>query len=572
MKLRAWMARHVFAIVVLAAMAGLLGVTSKTEGVTVDEPYHVTRGLAYWWTGSANLSWAHPPLSNALAGLPHRSNRDAVDITQVAGYARSDTARLAPAFFKAHWKTVRRGMFASRSMMAALAVAFAAYVYVVCSRELDRRTAQFALAFVALHPFMLGHGKLVTTDAPLTCFLGVALLELIAWLRGGAAWRALSMSLACGAAFATKFSAVYFLPILFCAPALFALTRRGRFQGVGRPRGVLTAAGVVLLAGLVSIAVVNAVYRFEATFMTRDELRAAVVSGDAGSRAFVEELERPASPLARLPASLPIPLPARYVHGLISVADHSDDGHSSWYWGEAGDGGWRSYFPVLLLIKSPTSLLLTLAGALALLVGLRRAPSARSWVLVGYAATVLLSGVASNLNIGVRHVMPLVVPLGVLGGRALALAWERWGSRRVVRWCFAGLAVVHVGGVATGFPDYIGDFNWLVGGRRGGRQLSVVGEDWGQDSLRLRAALRALEVRKLHYVSTASPAFLELKDARIEAHTLRCKKKPAVGSWVAIHETKRVRDEGECYTWLTDRRPDVDIAGHIGLWRTTEDD
>jgi 4-amino-4-deoxy-L-arabinose transferase-like glycosyltransferase len=566
------MARHVFAIVVLAAMAGLLGVTSKTEGVTVDEPYHLTRGLAYWWTGSANLSWAHPPLSNALAGLPHSANPNAVDLTQFSGYARSDTARLAPAFFEAHWDIVRRGMFASRSMMAALALLFAAYVYVVCTRELDRRSAQFALAFVALHPFVLGHGKLVTTDTPLTCFLGVALLELVAWLRGGATWRALSMSLACGAAFATKFSAVYFLPVLICAPVAFALMRRGRFLGVARLRGVLTAAGVVLLAGLVSVGAVNAVYRFEGTLMTLDELRAAVVSGDAGSRAFVEELGRPDSPLAKLPASVPIPLPARYVHGLISVADHSDDGHSSWYWGQAGDGGWRSYFPVLLLIKSPTSLLLTLAASLASLVGLRRAPSARSWVLVGYAATVLLSGVASNLNIGVRHVMPIVVPLSVLGGRALALAWERWGSRGVVRWCFAGLAVLHVGGVATGFPDYIGDFNWLVGGRRGGRQISVVGEDWGQDSLRLRAALRARRVRALYYVNTAAPAFLELKDAGIEPHSLRCKEKPAVGSWVAIHETKRVRDETDCYTWLTDRRPDVDIAGHIGLWRTTKDD
>ena len=56
--------------------------------------------------------------------------------------------------------------------------------------------------------------------------------------------------------------------------------------------------------------------------------------------------------------------------------------------------------------------------------------------------------------------------------------------------------------------------------------------------------------------------FLELNDAG----------RPAAGSWVAIHETKRVRDEADCYTWLTDRRPDVDIPGHIELGRTIRTD
>ena len=57
-----------FGVLLLFAFAGVLSIART--GPTVDEPNHLTRGVALWQTGDPRLSFAHPPLANALTAIP----------------------------------------------------------------------------------------------------------------------------------------------------------------------------------------------------------------------------------------------------------------------------------------------------------------------------------------------------------------------------------------------------------------------------------------------------------------------------------------------------------------------
>jgi hypothetical protein len=95
-------------------------------------------------------------------------------------------------------------------------------------------------------------------------------------------------------------------------------------------------------------------------------------------------------------------------------------------------------------------------------------------------AVYLISAMRSNLNLGLRHVLP-VYPFIFLGiGLAAEYAWRRW--RRVTKIAAAALGAGLAVETLLAFPNYIPFFNAAAGGSRGG--LRILGDsnlDWGQD-------------------------------------------------------------------------------------------
>jgi hypothetical protein len=121
--------------------------------------------------------------------------------------------------------------------------------------------------------------------------------------------------------------------------------------------------------------------------------------------------------------------------------------------------------------------------------------SARSWqrrLTVIFPLVVLLVCMASRIDAGVRHILPIYPPLAVLGGYGAAELVKR-GSRRwmiaagmlLVVWVAADSIVAH--------PDYMAYFNPLASAHPE-NVLCETDLDWGQDVHRLAERLRALGV------------------------------------------------------------------------------
>ena len=138
----------------------------------------------------------------------------------------------------------------------------------------------------------------------------------------------------------------------------------------------------------------------------------------------------------------------------------------------------------------------------------------RAWAIVCLLVPVIVYGVsaiATNLNLGVRHVLPLYPFLFV------ALGIGVW--RMMCRWAPLGglLALALLLGLvvesAMAWPNYIAFFNTPSGGSRGGvKLLSDSNLDWGQDLPLLRDWQEENPTRKLYlcYFGTADPRFYKL--------------------------------------------------------------
>jgi hypothetical protein len=283
------------------------------------------------------------------------------------------------------------------------------------------------LLFTALPP-VLAHSGLITTDMAAAAWIGAAALASLYWAERPDRRRAVLFGVAIGLACLSKFSALVFLPAALLAMHRGLLWRHRRSLAIA-----CALAFLVIWAG----------YRF--------------------SFARVEYLH------LRLPAP-------RFFTGLATLWAHNAAGHASYLLGRTSPAGFWYYYPVALAIKTPIALLLLLACGAAL--QLCRRPLA-------FCGAILICALASRINIGVRHVLPIYLGLAVIGG-GVAAAMLR---RRATRWILAGLLLWQVASGALQHPDYLAYANEIAGSHPE-NFLADSDLDWGQDMKRLASRLR----------------------------------------------------------------------------------
>jgi hypothetical protein len=174
--------------------------------------------------------------------------------------------------------------------------------------------------------------------------------------------------------------------------------------------------------------------------------------------------------------------------------------------GQYSATGFWNYFLWSFTWKTPLLTIALIAVGLVVALKLRRQELA--WLVVPPLVYIAIS-MASHLNIGHRHLLPIYPFLFVLAG-SLALVWKKW--KPAVRAGSAGLAFVGVAAsAAVGFPHHLAYFNELAGGPRGGIEKLVDSNlDWGQDLKKLRHWLDTQGIREpiaFCYFGTADPLF-----------------------------------------------------------------
>jgi hypothetical protein len=361
---------------------------------------------------------------------------------------------------------------------------------------MGRTASAIAAAIFALLPVVLAHGALATTDMAGTAGFALAMAAFQWWL-GTPTWpRTALLALAVGFGLVTKFS----FPLFFIVGAATLIVIRRR-----RPllKGIVAAIG--------AMAVVTAVYFF---------------------------------------GKLPL-----FFKGIRDLMDHNFRGHDAYFLGQVSATGWWYYFPVLLLVKTPLpALLLMIAGILIAV----RSKQHRELAII--AALMLASAMVSSLNLGVRHVMPLYVPLSMLAAFAVVTLWPspraRWPVAALCAWLVVNSALAH--------PDYLPWANALAG-RHPERIALDSNFDWGQDVLRLRDECRRRGITSLH------AALFGMIDAR------RIGLPPVqpiddmrgAPGWYAISESivipAQVRNR-DAYRWLTDGRDFIRVGKTIRLY------
>jgi hypothetical protein len=571
----AW--RHLVAVLVLLACGAALWTSERTWSITADEPVHFMRGHAYWWTGSGRLSTAHPPLANAITSLPFAFDGDepwnpdepegpskAEFVLEHHGWPEANPLPLAILYFGKDFATARAELSTARHVMMLWTLLFAASLYLWCDRRWGFATGILALLLVCTHPTLLAHGQLVTTDLPAIATTFWMVMAWIAWLERPSIPRIVVFTFAASAMVLTKHSGLFLM--FTCAPVMLTSAWFGwggfRERDTSPLRRTAETALALALVAIAMLLLIAAAYRFERVGMTVAEILAEPEPRSWISKRHDYEMFE-LTPLVGLPGWLRMPMPYEWLAGLATVSAQNQMGHGGYFMGVQEQPSHPAYFPVLLFAKTPVGLLVLLTAALGMLCARRKATIA-TWVLLLVAIVLLGSACASRINIGVRHVLPVVPILVVFAARAGALAWtigrqaaRRWALRSLVIACLLG----NVAGAAWTHPHWLGDFNVLVGGPEGGHEISMIGEDWGQDVHDLAELARAEGWTRLRYTTSFAPRRLELREAGIAVLGLRCNK-PYVGrDPVVLHATDWVRKRESCYGWLSE--PDIVINHHI---------
>jgi hypothetical protein len=517
---RRWLAAY--ALITLIALARVAA-THRVFSEVLDEPVHLAAG--YDWLSGApyTLDASHPPLARVLSALP----------LKVLGIPRSDVADMVMRGNHLLYHGDRYVEHLVRARLGNLllfAIAIAA-VAAWGSRHLSPMAAFIGTALFTMLPPVLAHAGLATTDLAVVATLPLALFALDRYLDEPTRTRAAVLGLAIGAGLLSKYSFCVFFPVA----ALVTLA-------LHFPNAIRIKPLVVTL--LVAGAVVWSGYRFEVGTIAAAEEGAADYLVVAAPRVL-----KPAATWFAQNVPLPAPL---FVHGFLEVKAHNAAGHQSYLLGRYSDRGFWYYFPVVWFFKTPLPLIvLAAAGAFAL------ARRQRYGFLV-VAAAIMASTMTSNINIGVRHILPIYAPLSLLAGHAVVELWRRGRATRVLT--AALLAWLGANGILA-HPDYLPWFNEAAGPRP--ERIAVDSNlDWGQDVLRLAEVVRE---RKIEHLS-----MLYIGNSLLERHGIHARfmaPHTRYRGWIAVSESALAFERRlGGYGWLERQRPLQRVGKSIRLY------
>lgn len=554
----------------------ILSIPALVEETPIfDEGTHLAAGYSYAAFHDFRLNPEHPPLGKLLSALPLL----ALDVrwpTSPEAWNQAQQYWYGFALYYQCGNDPDSLVFWSRLPTLIWGMLLLSSVYLVSRLLFGSRGGLISLVVATFCPSVLAHSHYVTTD------LIVATLSFMAVV---ALWRALSgeslrwtayAGVLLGGALGSKFTAVLLGPIvlLVAASCYFQEPEEGSPSKSGVARlGELT--GKLLLAGLIAFVTLWGIYDFR-------------FSADPdGQYAFswdYKVLESGATAAGVKFAREHHLLPEAYLKGFADVQQHSLTGHGAYALGLHSSVGWWWYFPFAFLVKTPLpTLLLMVAGLFA--ARKRSSPDrpAGEFLFIPLIIFWVLS-ISSNINIGIRHLLPVYPPMLVLAGGVAAfrswetLLWVRRGAFVLI--CASALSCL------AEAPYYLAYFNFpsrLFFERH--EMLADSNLDWGQDLARLKKYMErhGIDEIKLAYFGLASPRRLQLKNSILPAgNSYQSQEKewkkadPLVaGDWVAVSLSNYIGiggfDDKDYYVKLLGKLRPVTTIGHsIAIYRIPE--
>lgn len=476
---------------------------------TMDEPVHLTVGLQLLTEHRNTIEPVGPPVPRILFALgPFMTGARYLGI-------RPYVREIVPKFHATgrYELTLFLARVANLFFFVVASVALALWA----RREWGEVIALLALLFFTTQPSILGHSGLATLDLPNTAGLAVALLAFSRWMERPTALRAGILGIAYAFSILCKLLCVVYVPLACAAILAVRLTRDPVFRAGWRR---LTTVFVVCLVAPV-----------------------AIWAGYGFSVGRVGDLRRPQA--VPLPASTIIPAPTLF-NGVNYMRGVNNRGYRAYLCGESSRDGWWWYFPFALALKTtlPVLLLIVPGAVFALRNQETRAPFVEA---TAAAAAILLFTMPTSVNVGLRYVLPVYVPLCVAAAASMrALLMD---GRNPARAVVAVLVLWQLAGSGLAHPDYLAYFNPLAG-RDPSRYLIDSNLDWGQDVLRLRDVVLDEKIPRIGLSLLAPPNYHLLGFPS----TFPVKPDTPARGWIAVsdHSYRMSQTDGG-WRWLEGR-------------------
>lgn len=522
----------VWIVVILLSTCATLAVASLIrDSITFDETKHFASGLSHVRTGDFRMAPDTPPLAQMVLALPGLFVSHEWPAVDAPGWRQGDIWVFGRHLLNdvndgARWITP------SRCAAVCLLLTLCILVYLVTRSHFGDRAALLSLLLTCCCPSLLAHGRLVATDLPITLASFAAICAYARLVQRFSSGRLTCFALAFASACLTKFSwptvvpafvAISLVAIFRASPVPVRLPLRiGTIAAATRVQKTLLCLTIAVVSGIGVFVCVWACYGFHylpyrgpdahvaSMLALSSSGREAAIGRDESWIMTMEDAQgRPFTGatawLIRSAREWRL-LPEAYLFGL-AFTKKTVQGQPTFLCGEVYDTARWHYFPLAFVLKTPIAVqLLAIVAAYAFLSGDRPRGEAVPFsvgllvFIVGYFATAMASG----MNLGQRHLLPVYPALYVLIGNA-ASVWRRKGGRVLL----LGLTSLFAIESLSAFPNYLGYFNWFAGGATGGHKYLLGSNvDWGQDLVRLGDYVRTHASRapiKLAYSGSANP-------------------------------------------------------------------
>jgi len=506
--------------IIRAAVAGILAgwflwttaVDSPQRSATVDEPRHLAGGWTYWKLADYRIHPENGPLTQRWLALPFFVLQPNLP-TDDSEFRKPSfiSMRFASSFLHRSGNDAGVLLTVARAMSAALGLVLATVAALASRWLFPGVSGLLTFALVLLCPNIVAHAGVATSDVAAALGFLLAIWTWALLLERITPARVLASAVTWGLLAGFKMSAALIAPVAVVAALPKVLGggpwawRAGSRQETFRSRKSAFAALIALMCvhAVVAASMVWSYYGFRYS---------AVAATDASAKSFTESWEQilegqgAAGSLIAFARDHQL-LPEAYLFGFGHALKYAQQ-WPAFLNGRTSATGWWYYFPLAFLMKTPLPtlalLLLTawlgfrqlIASADQRHASQRSQTLGRSWPFLTLIVLYFIIACRSNLNVGYRHLLPILAPLfALMGGLELASRSIRIFSWLLVAW----LAVENV----AARPHYLSYFNELSGGRNQGyRRLSDSNVDWGQDLpafARWVAACRAAGVQARVY-------------------------------------------------------------------------
>lgn len=503
---------YIIAGILLLSMFLMAIFSILEDSFTFDETAHVSAGYSYLTQKDMRLNPEHPPLIKDLAAIPL--------LFLNLNFPKDDSAWIQDEkpvwwhqFDFAYQFLYRSGndpdqiLFWSRLPMILLLIFLGWFIFLWTRKLFGNKAALLSLFLFVFSPNFLAHGRLVTTDVAAAAGAVLGIYYFLKFLKTPTYKNIILAGIAFAIAQLLKFSLILLFPLFIIIFFLWIIFKVER----GKIKQFFSYGVKTILVFIIAFLLIWPVYQYHVLNLPTEKI-------EGYAQEFLKD-----HPLNNILPKLPLKLgtPAEivgwmaerpilkpwshYFLGVFMATGRAAGGNTTYFLGEISASGWIQYFPIVYIIKEPLAFhILTLIALLFFAYSIKRPfwrqtlSRLKNWIKAHFTEFVFLiwlliywgTSLSSNLNIGVRHLLPAFPFVYILvgGGIIVLLKTEKNRLFKLIKYSILIMLILwQAVSVIKIYPHFLSYFNETVGGPNNGHTYTVDSNlDWGQDLKRLK--------------------------------------------------------------------------------------
>jgi len=586
------------ALGMLGLMFVLMFFSSWNDTATFDEIAHIAAGYSYLTQQDYRLNPEHPPLIKDLSAIPLLFLKLNFP-TNIKAWTEDVNGQweVGRIFLYESGNNPDRILRFARFPIMLLTLLFGWLLFIWVSRLYGNKVGLLTLFFFSFSPTIIAHSRYVTTDLAAAFGFFIGIVTFINFLNNQTKKNLVIAGIVFGAVQLLKFSLIILAPIYLILAVLWVFLEKSNY---------LKIIGKVILIGIIGLIIIWLVYQFHVWNYPAErqiqDIKAILTS--PGAKPFAKLITWISE--KRIFQGL-----GEYLFGLLMIIQREVGGNAAYFLGTVSASGSYFYFPLLFLTKEPLAFLIL--AFIALIFGVSNIIKTKEkslkitleWMHDNFALTAsmifvgiyFLQAITGNLNIGFRHILPILPFIYFLVARQI-IRWQRGffieEPQNIFQWfkyiyntyikslerysIVATLLLWFFLSTLITFPYYLSYFNILGGGIWNGYKIATDSNyDWGQDLKRLVNFVNENNIQeiKLDYFGGGSPQYY-LGDKFEPWWSARGE--PPTGSWLAVSANslegaiaKPVRGfivkPEDSYSWLKDKNPVARAGSSIFIYK-----